>query len=138
MAKKYYKESWFKSSQDYNYWRTKLRTFVSIPKTELRRANRRIRVHDIESDRDIIISVDRFYEIFNRHGKNVSLPDLLIVATAKYLIDFFDIPYDHLHVVTMDRALRDGSKKIAELPNAYDPTVPSDSVDRVFEDLPTG
>jgi hypothetical protein len=134
LAKKYYAESWFRSRQDFHYWRTQLRTFVTTPKHDLRSAKRTIRVHDVESNRDIIIAVDRFYELFHRHGKNVSLPDLLIVATAKYLVDFFDIPRDRLHIVTLDRALRDGSRKIGELPNAYDPTVSSDAAVRVFED----
>ncbi len=134
LAKKYYAESWFRSSQDYGYWRSQLRGFVSTPKKELRAADRTVLVHDIESNRDIVVAVDRFYELFYRHGKNVSLPDLLIVATAKYLVDFFDIPKDRLQIVTLDRALRDGSKKIAELPNAYDPTVPGDSTTLVFQD----
>jgi len=131
LAKKYFKDRWFKSSQDFNYWRSQLRSTISISKTELYKADRRIRFHDVESNRDIIIAVDRFYESFFKHGKNVQLPDLIVVATAKYLIDFFDIPKDLLHIVTMDRQLRDGSKKIPELPNAYDPTI--DLRDRIFQ-----
>lgn len=133
LAKKYYKDKWFRSSQDFHYWRTQLRKTVSTPKDELRKANRKIRVHDVESNRDIIIAVDRFYELFFKHGKKVSLPDLLIVATAKYLLDFYDLPRAYLHIITMDRALRDGSKKISELPNAYDPAARGDEWDKVFE-----
>lgn len=134
LAKKYYQEDWYRSSQDFHYYRRQLREKVSIPKEGLRKANRRIYFHDVKSNRDIIIAVDRFYELFFEAGKEVELPDLLVVATAKYLMDFFDTPRSHLHIVTLDRQLRDGSKKIAELPNAYDPTVSSDRAERVFED----
>lgn len=133
LAKKYYQDAWFRSSQDFHYYRRQLREKVSIPKRELRKANRNIKYHDVESNRDIIIAVDRFYEVFFNAGKKVQLPDLLVVATAKYLMDFFDIPKSHLHIVTLDKQLRDGSKKIPEIPSAYDPTVTSDRADRVFE-----
>ncbi len=43
-----------------------------------------------------------------------------------------DIPTTRLHMVDMDRTLRAGSKKISELPNAYDPTNAYDAVARVF------
>ena len=134
LAKKYYKERWFRNVQHYSYWRNRLQKTISIDKKELWKVNRKIDFHDVESNRDIIIAIDRFYELFFKHKKRVSLPDLLIVATAKYLLDFFDIPKSQLHIVTCDKALRDGSKKISELPNAYDPTVPADSRDSVFVD----
>ena len=60
---------------------------------------------------------------------------MVILATAKYLIDFYDIPRNRLHIVTLDRNLRDGSKKIPELPNAYDPTQIRDERSRVFKTL---
>ena len=67
-----------------------------------------------------------------KHKKNVSLPDLILVGSAKFLIDFYDIPKKRLHIITMDRRLWEGSKKINEIPNAYDPVQPSDYRDRVF------
>lgn len=99
----------------------------------MKATKREIKVHDISTTRDLIISVDRFYELFHRHKKKVSLPDLIVVATAKYLIDFFDISKDRLHIVTLDRGLWEGSKKIPELPNAYNPVESSDSSNRVFK-----
>jgi hypothetical protein len=53
---------------------------------------------------------------------------------SQYLIDFFDIPKERLHIVTLDRGLWEGSKKIQELPNAYDPVQPGDLRDRVFRE----
>lgn len=132
LAKKYYQDHWFRSSQDYTYYRNCLRKRVSIPTHDLRKAGRYIGYHDVPSSRDIVVAVDRFYELFFAHGKKVSVPDLIVVATAKYLIDFYDAPRDFLHIVTLDKQLRDGSKKIPELPNAYDPTVRSDASGQVF------
>ena len=63
---------------------------------------------------------------------NVSIVDLIVVASAKYLMDFHDAEKGQLHIVTMDNALWRGTKKIAELPNAYDPTQKADSFHRVF------
>ena len=80
----------------------------------------------------MIISVDRFYEVFHKAGLGVSLPDLVILATAKYLIDFYDIPKSHLHIVTLDGNLRDGSRKIQEIPTAYNPTRAQDAKSKVF------
>jgi hypothetical protein len=133
LAKKYYQDKWFRSSQDLVYWRTQLRNRVSLPKDELRKAARHVAYHDLPSCRDIIVAVDRFYELFFRHAPNVSIPDLIVVAAAKYLMDFFDAPRQYLHIVTLDRQLHAGVKRIQELPNAYDPTLRSDSRAVVFE-----
>jgi hypothetical protein len=116
-----------------NNARERLRKHITSSPKALRSSKRRIEYHDVSTSRDIIISVDRFYELFNKYGKRVSLPDLIIVATAKYLIDFFDLPKARLHVVTLDRDLWEGTKKIQELPNAYDPTHGHDAAKRVFK-----
>jgi hypothetical protein len=98
----------------------------------LRSATRNIKIHDISTNRDIILAVDRFYEGFLKYKKRVSLPDLILLATAKYLIDFYDIPKTNMHIVTMDRALWEGSKIIKDIPHVYDPTQSSDAAERVF------
>jgi hypothetical protein len=87
----------------------------------------------LPASREVIVAVDRFYEQFLKNKKQVSLPDLILLATAKYLIDFFDIPSRNLHIVTLDKELWSGSKKIQELPNAYDPTNPKDRCSRIFK-----
>ncbi len=98
IAKKYYQDEWFATSQAMNNARLKFRREIVNKPEDLRAAKRIIRFHDIPTKRDIIISVDRFYALFMKHKKDVSLPDLIIVATAKYLVDFFDIPKSHLHI----------------------------------------
>ncbi len=132
LAKKYYVDKWFSNSVELNNARKRLINDITNSPQTLRASRRYIQYHDISTSRDIIISVDRFYETFMKHGIEVSLPDLVILATAKYLIDFFDMPKRYIHIVTLDRNLRTGSTKIPEIPNAYDPTLASDMHNKVF------
>lgn len=132
LARKYYVDKWFRNYREYNKARTSLIKEITTSPKDLRSYSRQIKYHDISTSRDIIISVDRFFEVFQKAGLIVQLPDLVILATAKYLMDFYDIPRNRLHIVTLDRKLRDGSKKIQELPNAYNPTTPKDERSRVF------
>ena len=79
-----------------------------------------------------MISVERFNEIFNRHNYHtVSVPDLIIVSTAKYLMDFYNLPYSNVHILTMDKALKGGINKIKEIPNAFDPSI--ERISNVFK-----
>ena len=131
LAKKYY-DKWFKNYNEYKKAKKRLIEDITLSDKALRAPIRQIKYHDISTSRDIIISVDRFYEVFLKEGLTVQLPDLVILATAKYLMDFYDIPKNRLHIVTCDRHLRTGSKKIQELPNAYDPTIVKDERKSVF------
>lgn len=135
LAKKYYQEKWIKKPVHYSLIRKRLQADVSTPAVELKRCKRKIKFHDISTTRDMIISVDRFFEFFMKHGHHVQIADLIIVATAKYLMDFFDISRKNLHIITMDRALWEGAKKLPELPNVYDPTDPKDSAVKVFRHM---
>lgn len=133
LAKKYYQERWFTSPNAFAAAKRKLARDVHTPDKLLKAKSRTVRFHDISTHRDIIISVDRFFELFHRQGKNVGIIDLILVATAKYLMDFYDVPKPALHIVTLDRRLREGIAKVTELPNAYDPTLRSHSAALVFE-----
>jgi predicted nucleic acid-binding protein len=132
LAKKNYKESAFKYAADYKKARERLSEDVTTEHRVLKSQNRQIRYHDMSATRDIIISVDRFYELFMKHSLNVGVIDLIVIASAKYLMDFHDAQRSQLHLVTMDDALWRGTKKINELPNAYNPREPSDAFARVF------
>lgn len=132
LAKKYYQEDSYTDRGQYDRVRRRLSEDLRTPGEVLKRKERHIRFHDLPTSRDVIIAVDRFYELFMRHKKNVSVPDLLLVASAKYLMDFHDAQRDQIHMVTMDTALWSGTKKISELPNAYNPWEPADHFDRVF------
>jgi hypothetical protein len=106
---------------------------VRTPDKTLQSFRRDVRFHDISTNRDIIVSVDRFFERFLKNGAHVQIVDLVLVATAKYLMDFYDIPKPFLHIVTLDNALLRGIAQIQELPNAYDPTRRSHRAELVFE-----
>ena len=110
LAKKYYEDKWFPRAIDLTNARNRLRKAITTSPKSLRLFKRRIAYHDVATSRDIIISVDRFYELFHKYKKRVSLPDLLIVATAKYLVDFFDLPRTRLHIITLDQQLWEGTK----------------------------
>jgi hypothetical protein len=133
LARKYYNDAAFKFSAEYKTARDKLIRDVRTPDRVLKAQDRYIRYHDLPTSRDIIIAIDRFYEMFMKHGKAVSVADLILVAGAKYLMDFYDIPRRQLHIVTLDDKLRSGIARITELPNAYDPTRSADRFDIVFD-----
>ena len=132
LAKKYYVDKWFSNSTTYNNSKKRLISEITTTAKELSKFDRRISYHDISTCRDIIISVNRFFEVFLKNKLDVSLPDLIILATAKYLIDFYDIPANRMHIITLDKPLRLGAKFIQELPYIYDPTDAADARDKVF------
>ncbi len=133
LAKKYYQERWFKSPSSFGAVKRKLSNDIRTPTQSLKAMNRPVRFHDISTNRDIIVAVDRFFELFHRKKKHVQIVDLLVVATAKYLMDFYDIPKATLHIVTLDKALREGIAAVPELPSAYDPTLRAHRAEVVFE-----
>jgi hypothetical protein len=132
LSKKYFEEHWFSTPAELAAAKRQLRKDIVMPPKKLSSFNRDIRYHDVPTSRDIIISVDRFFELFQKHHLSVSLPDLIVVATAKYLIDFYDIPKDRLHIVTLDGNLWKGTKRVTEIPRAYNPTQDSDVSSRIF------
>ncbi|HEC91375.1 MAG TPA: hypothetical protein ENI51_00015 [Candidatus Atribacteria bacterium] len=132
LAKKYYVEHWFKLPNDLRIARKKLSKDVTINTKILKSPRRKTKYHDISTSRDIIISVDRFYEAFMKHKRKVQIADLILVATVKYAMDFYDLPRSQVHIITLDNDLRLGIKNILELPNAYDPTNRNDAFEKVF------
>jgi hypothetical protein len=132
LAKKYYMEGWFRKPSDLDAARRQLSNVVRTNTRSLQRGSRDVRFHDISTNRDVIVGVDRFFELFMKRKVNPSIPDLIVLATAKYLLEFFDIPRGQLHIVTMDVRLREGAARAADLPNAYDPTLKGHRVPAVF------
>lgn len=133
LAKKYYQEGIIPKPTDYNNIRNKMSKDIRLASKVLKTQKRVVRFHDISTCRDIVIAVDRFFEMFMKKNKNVQIVDLILVATAKYLMDFFDIPKERLHIITLDTHLYEGSRKITELPIAYNPADPSDAPKRIFQ-----
>ncbi len=149
LAKKYYRDKWFRFPAQHKQARDRMSRTLTVTAKTLRAKEREIRYHDVETNRDIIIAVDRFYEVINKakqapkkkpgqttppkpRNVEVSVPDLLILSSAKYLMDFYDIPRERLHIVTLDRGLRTATQSIQELPNTYDPTLAADAAAKIF------
>ncbi len=107
-------------------------TSISWRPRTLKASKRSVKIHDISTSRDIIIAVDRFNELSFKHKLSASVVDVLILSTAKYLIDFFHIPAKQLYIVTLDNALWRGSKKAADVPSAFNPNAASELAAKVF------
>jgi len=60
LAKWYYKKKWFPDAESHNRARKRLRSFVAISHEEMAKATRTVGVHDVPTNRDIVIAVDRF------------------------------------------------------------------------------
>lgn len=136
LAKRYYKEKdkeekLFKNYQEYSQYKKKLSKFVRVSIKDLTKRDRKIAVHDISTNRDIIISVDRFFEIFS--GEKVQIADLIVLATAKYRIDFYDFDKNDCSIISLDNPLRKGAKKLTDIPYIYDPTMKINEASKVFK-----
>ena len=132
LAKKYYVDKYFKTTVAHKKARDAMSLFLRTTSKSLKASRRDIRVHDISTCRDIIIAVDRFFESYLKAGLNVSVVDLLILATAKYLMDFYFIPKSSLFIVTQDNSLWRGSKSLTDIPTAFNPSMDSEIASKVF------
>ena len=110
----------------------KLRKEVRHSPQQARRSIRRITFHDIQTSRDIIIGVDRFFENTHKKHKHVGLVDLLILSTARYLIDFLGISRNTIQIITMDGPLYDLARMYNELPASFNPDKKADHPSKVF------
>ncbi len=122
LAKWYYRSKYLQTAACYNQARKRLRALVSTPHKMMAQAGRYVTVHDIATNRDIVISVDRFFEALYKGKRDVSIVDLILLAGAKYLIDFYDMPRENVYILTCDRSLVRLARKIPELPSAIDPS----------------
>ena len=137
LAKKYYNnEDIFKNYSSYKYAQEKLRKALQLSSVDARKPTRKIKYHDIQTNRDIIISVDRFFEKACKmkyiDDKNVSIIDLMVLATAKYLVDFYGISNDKLFVITQDAPLSELAKSYQDLPAVFNPSEDADEAYKVF------
>lgn len=132
LAKKKYQEGLFRYDEDYKRARDRLSSDVRLSSREARKTSRVIRWHDLQTNRDIIISVDRFFEPFLKKKIQVSVVDLLILATGKYLIDFYGFSRKDLFVVSLDRNLWRGARTIRDIPLVFCPTERVDEFSKVF------
>ena len=104
LAKKYYNKSGiFPNAVYFKNARDRLRKEVQLSVKGASKSVRKVTFHDIQTTRDIIIGVDRFFENALKKGKNVGIIDLMILSTARYLIDFLGFDRAKLFIITMGR-----------------------------------
>lgn len=133
LAKKIYYEKRI-SHNEHSRIKLLLGKDVRITTKELKANCRKINYHDISTNRDIVISVDRFLEAFSKHNPSVQIADLILLATAKYLIDFYDFDKNEMHIVTLDKRLRSRANALNDMPYTYDPTIKSNRAEVIFVD----
>jgi hypothetical protein len=132
-AKKYYdKAGIFPKSVDYRNAREGLRNMVQLGARDASKTTRVIRCHDIQTNRDIVLGVDRYFEKVHKHKRKVSIVDLLILSTAQYLIDFLGFDRDRISIITMDGDLYKLARSVKQLPAAFNPENPQDLASKVF------
>ena len=136
LARKYYNnEKIFSNYSSYNHAKEALAKDLTLSTKDAKKSVRKIKYHDIQTNRDIIISVDRFFEKSCKECKKfgeTGIVDLLILSTAKYLTDFYGLPRKKLYIVTQDNPLYKLAKSYADLPMAFNPSMKSDSAKKVF------
>lgn len=137
LARKYYNnEKIFENPGSYSHAKSALAKDLTLSAKEAKRSVRSIKYHDIQTNRDIIISVDRFFEKSCKERQKygaTSIVDLLILATAKYLLDFYGLPKNRLFIVTQDKPLYRLAKTYADLPMVFNPAERRDAASKVFE-----
>lgn len=133
LAKKYYGNSGvFPNSTYYKNACDRLRKNIQVTPGDAKKMIRKIKFHDIQINRDIIIGVDRFFENVYKKKMRVSVVDLLILSAARYLIDFLGFMRDAMYIVTMDKPLYKLARCYSELPAVFDPAEPVDRAKKVF------
>jgi hypothetical protein len=132
LAKKYFKERIFKYPVYYKNACERLRKDMHLSAKKARGTKRNIQFHDIQMNRDIVISVDRFFEKLHKKNLHVGIVDLLLLATGKYLMDFYGFERDELFIVTTDGSLYKLARSLHDIPPTFNPTYKRDSAFSVF------
>jgi hypothetical protein len=133
LAKMYYGSNGiFPTGAHYDQAKKKFRKEICLSARDASKAKRNITFHDIQTTRDIVIGVDRFFEQTFKKKKNVGIIDLMILSSARYLIDFFGINRDSIYIITMDNPLYGLARHYTELPAAFNPDKKSDLAAKVF------
>jgi hypothetical protein len=121
IAKKYYQSKRFGKNR-YQSIRKEISNDISIGVGMLISKNRFIKYHNLTVDRDIIVGTSRFLEIAHKNNlQSLSVIDLTIISSAKYLMDFFRIKKEQIFILTGDTKLIKCTKISSDCPNAIDP-----------------
>lgn len=121
VAKKYYQEKTFGKNR-YQSIKRKISNDITLSIQKLISKAREVKYHNLMVDRDIIIGASRFLEIAHKNNlQALSVIDLTILSSAKFLIDFFKIPKSQVMILTGDKKIIKCAKLSRDCPNAVDP-----------------
>ncbi|HEY3250986.1 MAG TPA: hypothetical protein VGK25_07695, partial [Ignavibacteria bacterium] len=120
IAKKYYQGRKFSAGR-YQRIRNKITEDLQIDVKTLISAKRKIKYHNLQVDRDLIVGASRFLEIAHKNNLHrISVIDLVILSSAKYLMDFYKIDKDSIKIISGDDKIIRCSKKANDIPNVID------------------
>lgn len=132
-AKKYYQLRKITSGK-YQRIRKKVTCDLHISVSDLISAKREIKYHNLQADRDIIVGASRFLEIAHKNNlHSISVIDLVILSSAKYLIDFYKIKRERIVIISGDHKLIQCSKKASDIPNIIDALNPVNKPEKYYE-----
>jgi len=133
IAKKYYQAKKI-SSPKYQRIRKKITEDLHLSISHLISANRKIKYHNLQADRDIIVGASRFLEIAHKNNlDSISVIDLVILSSAKYLIDFYKISKEQIIIISGDQKLIKCSKKAPDIPTVIDALNPKNTPEKYYE-----
>ncbi|HEY5535316.1 MAG TPA: hypothetical protein VIL99_10330 [Ignavibacteria bacterium] len=132
IAKKYYQDKVFKYNR-YKAIRKKITNNIQLSISNLVSKSRYIRYHNITVDRDIIVGASRYLEIAHKHNmQSISVIDLTILSSAKYLMDFYRIKKEQIIILTGDRKIIKCARYSNEGPSVIDPLEPKNKTENFF------
>jgi len=132
IAKKYYREKLLTSNR-YQKIRNNITKDIHLETKEIISKYRNIKYHNLLIDRDIIIGASRYLEIANRHKlETMSIVDLIILSSAKHLVDFFKIKKEQIFILTGDRKIIDCSRFSKDGTVVIDPLNPKNTTEKYF------
>jgi hypothetical protein len=131
--KRYQRSSLIRTAKEYNRIASKMSKELSLSSKEAKRTKRTIKYHDLQTCRDIIIGVDRFFEAtYKRGGAGLGTIDLMLLSAGKYLMDFYGFSRSDLFMITQDRALYKIARSMNDLPKTFNPQESRDNFKKVF------
>jgi len=132
IAKKYYQEKVINNNV-FQVIKKQITNNIQLSVRKLISKSRYIQFHNITVDRDIIIGASRYLEIAHKHNlQSLSVIDLTILSSAKYLMDFYRIKKEQIIILTGDRKIIKCAKFSNEGPCVFDPLDPNNTIDKYF------
>ncbi len=131
-ARKYYQVGKI-SSAKYQRIRKNVTSDLHMSVNKLIAAKRKIKYHNLQADRDIIVGASRFLEIAQKNKLHrISVIDLVILSSAKYLIDFYKIVKERIVIISGDSPIIKCSKLARDIPSVIDALDPKNHPSKYY------